>query len=303
MDDRRVAIAPTHAIPKLIVVTAASSNHFGALRQMLESLRRLGARVECYDIGLTAEEARALPRWPGFFYHKFDYAAYPAYLNVAVNAGEYAWKPVIVADVIDRARAAGDASDVLWADAGCFFHALQPDRGPDRGQRRVVGADVGGRDAGVDAPADVRVSRRGSRARTASGAMRTRRSWASPSAARRRPPARRSIGEIVLPWKTCALAKDCIAPAGIVPQEPPPGSGGAVVSGPSGGIPVRRGHAARTGRPDEMRSVVLPLHRIRRARLRVCSNLPVVTTSHSSSPQCVVKPITKPSAISRGQQP
>ena len=119
-------MAPTHVIPKLIVVTAASSNHFGALRQMLESLRRLGARVECYDIGLTADEARALPRWPGFFYHPFDYAAYPAYLNAAVNAGEYAWKPVIVADVIDRARAAGDASDVRWADAGCFFHALHP---------------------------------------------------------------------------------------------------------------------------------------------------------------------------------
>src|SRR5580765_785704 len=78
-------------IPKLIVVTAASSNHFGALKQMLESLRRLGARVEIYDIGLTADEARALPRWPGFFYHPFDYAAYPPYLNAAVNAGEYAW--------------------------------------------------------------------------------------------------------------------------------------------------------------------------------------------------------------------
>ena len=53
--------------PNLIVVTAASSNHAGALRQLLESLRRLDARVECYDIGLTAAEARALPRWPGLW--------------------------------------------------------------------------------------------------------------------------------------------------------------------------------------------------------------------------------------------
>src|SRR5205814_25923 len=87
---------------------------------------RLNARVECYDLGLTAGEVSALPRWDGFFYHRFDYAAYPAHMDVGVNAGEYAWKPVIVAEVIDRARAAGDASDVLWADAGCFFHALQP---------------------------------------------------------------------------------------------------------------------------------------------------------------------------------
>ena len=137
-----------------------------------------------------------------------------AHLNVAVNAGEYAWKPVIVADVIDRARAAGDTSDVLWADAGCFFHALQPIADRIRETRRTVGADVGGRHAGVDAPADVRVPRCGSRASTASGATRTRRSWASPSAARP-PSAREAVyREIVLPWKTCALAKDCIAPAG-----------------------------------------------------------------------------------------
>src|SRR5262249_32762838 len=61
--------------PKLhdvIVVTAASSNHAGPLRYMLASLRALGARVECYDLGLTAPEVRALPRWDGLFYHKFD---------------------------------------------------------------------------------------------------------------------------------------------------------------------------------------------------------------------------------------
>src|SRR5204862_7283311 len=51
--------------PKLhdvIVVTAASSNHAEPLRYLLESLRRLHARVDCYDLGLTAAEVRALPR-------------------------------------------------------------------------------------------------------------------------------------------------------------------------------------------------------------------------------------------------
>ena len=45
----------------LIVVTAASSNHFGPLRYMLESLRELEAHVECYDLGLTLREVSALP--------------------------------------------------------------------------------------------------------------------------------------------------------------------------------------------------------------------------------------------------
>ena len=197
----------------LIVVTAASSNHFGALRQMLESLRRLDARVECYDIGLTPEEARALPRWDGVVYHTFDYDAYPSYMNVAVNAGEYAWKPVIVADVVERARAEERPSDVLWADAGCYFHALQP-------------------------IADRIAETAGLWVRTSAGTMRE---WthplmfeflnADPDEYGDKPnadatlvgfaigsapaPDREAVyRDIVLPWKACAMAKDCIAPRG-----------------------------------------------------------------------------------------
>ena len=198
---------------KLIVVTAASSNHFGALQQMLESLRRLDARVECYDIGLTAEEARTLPRWDGFFYHRFDRALYPAYMNAAVNAGEYAWKPVLVAEVIERVRSESDPGDVLWADAGCFFHALEP-------------------------IADRLVKTGGLWVRPSAGVMRQ---WTHPlmfdffnadpnaygdkpnadatlvgfamgSAA---PSAREALyRDVILPWKACAMVKDCIAPKG-----------------------------------------------------------------------------------------
>ena len=238
-------MAPTRVIPKLIVVTAASSNHFGALRQMLESLRRLGARVECYDIGLTADEARALPRWPGFFYHPFDYAAYPAYLNAAVNAGEYAWKPVIVADVIDRAHAAGDASDVLWADAGCFFHALHPVA------ERIKNSS-------------------GLWVRTSAGVMRE---WTHPlmfeylgvdpgAYGERRNADATLVGFAVgsapappgcgLPADRAAVEDLCPGQglhraARIVPREPPPGSSGAVVSRSPGGLPVRRGHRRDLG--------------------------------------------------------
>jgi hypothetical protein len=199
--------------PKLIVVTAASSNHAGALRQMLESLRRLGARVECYDLGLRPDEVRGLPRWDGFFYHRFDYAAHPPHMNVDVSAGEYAWKPVIVADVVDRMRAAGDPSDVLWADAGCYFHSLQM-------------------------MADRLQATRGLWVRSSSGVMRD---WTHPRmfenlgvdpneygdkrnadatlvgfATGSGSPADREAlyRDVVLPWKACALVRDCIAPPG-----------------------------------------------------------------------------------------
>jgi Protein of unknown function (DUF1647) len=201
------------AAPRLVVVTAASSNHFGALCQMLESLRRLDARVECYDIGLTAAEAGALPRWERCAHHTFAYERYPAYLNVHVSAGEYAWKPVIVADVVDRERAAATGNDVLWADAGCFFHALD--------QMAVHIA----RSAGLWV-------------RTSAGSMRQ---WTHPLmfthlqadpaeygdkpnadatlvgfAIGSAPPDGREAlyRRIVQPWRDCALTRECIAPPG-----------------------------------------------------------------------------------------
>jgi hypothetical protein len=199
--------------PKLIVVTAASSNHFGALRQMLESLRRLEARVECYDIGLTPGEARALPRWDGFFYHRFDVAAHPPHMHVVVSAGEYAWKPVIVAEVVERVRSGGDPSDVLWADAGCYFHSLQPiaerlqQTGglwvrPSAGVMREWTHPLMFDYLGIDPNAygDMR------------NADATLVGFAVGSAA---PPDREAVyRNIVLPWKACALVKDCIAPPG-----------------------------------------------------------------------------------------
>jgi hypothetical protein len=194
-------------------VTAASSNHAGPLRYLLESLRRLEARVDCYDLGLTADEVRALPRWDGLSYHAFNYAAYPAHLNVATNAGEYAWKPVIVAEVADRIRASGEPDDVLWSDAGSYFEALDPIA------ERIAAS-------------------RGLWLRRSSGTMRQ---WTHPlmleflhaDAARfaERPNADATLvgfatghrsadvregvyRDIIVPWKACALAKDCIAPAG-----------------------------------------------------------------------------------------
>lgn len=197
----------------LIVVTAASSNHFGPLQYLLGSLRALGARVECYDIGLTPSEVRAIPRWNGLLYHKFDDAAFPPHMNVAKNAGEYAWKPVIVAEVVDRVRAAGHTADVLWADAGSYFHAIEP------------------------IAARIRASR-GLWVRPSSGTMRQ---WTHPrmfdylgaDAAHYadRPNADATLigfatlsapadarealhRQVIEPWKACAMTKDCIAPDG-----------------------------------------------------------------------------------------
>jgi hypothetical protein len=199
--------------PNLIVVTASSSNHYGALVQMLRSLERLGAWVECYDIGLTDAEWRALPRWEHARFHRFAYDAYPPHMNVAVNAGEYAWKPAIVAEVVERARHDPGPRDVLWADAGCFFHRV------DTIARRIAESDglwvrtSPGSMAQWTHP--LMFERLGAdpleyNAKPNADATLVGFSIASGSAASRE----RVYREVILPWKACAMDKDCIAPRG-----------------------------------------------------------------------------------------
>jgi hypothetical protein len=197
----------------VIVVTAASSNHAGPLRFLLESLRRLDARVECYDLGLTGDEVRALPRWDGLSYQRFNYAAYPPHLDVAINAGEYAWKPVIVAEVVDRMRASGAPDDVLWSDAGSLFHTLDPIAERIRTSRGLWVRRSSGTMRQWTHPLMLEflhadMARFGDRP----NADATLIGFATghPSADVRE----RVYRDLIVPWKTCALTKECIAPAG-----------------------------------------------------------------------------------------
>jgi hypothetical protein len=197
----------------VIVVTAASSNHAGPLRFLLESLRRLDARVECYDLGLTDDEVGALPRWRGLSLRRFNYDAYPPHLDVAVNAGEYAWKPVIVAEVVDRVRQASPPEDVLWADAGSYFHALAPIASrirTSRGMwiRRSSGTMRQWTHPGMLDYLGVEMRQFGEKP----NADATLIGFATghPDAAVRE----RVYREVIAPWQACALTKDCIAPPG-----------------------------------------------------------------------------------------
>jgi hypothetical protein len=197
----------------VIVVTAASSNHAGPLRFLLDSLRRLDARVVCYDLGLTGHEARALPRWDKLSLRPFNYAAYPPHLDVAVNAGEYAWKPAILAEVVDGVRERGENDDVLWADAGSYFHALQPIADRIRASRGLWVRRSSGTMGQWTHPGTLaylgddplRFGDLPNADATLVGFATGHREAAVRA---------RVYADVIAPWKACALAKDCIAPAG-----------------------------------------------------------------------------------------
>jgi len=51
-------------------------------------------------------------------FRKFDYSKYPAYFNIKANAGQYAWRPVIIADTMNEFK-----RPVIWMDAGTIIHS------------------------------------------------------------------------------------------------------------------------------------------------------------------------------------
>jgi len=180
---------------------------------MLASLRRLDVRVECYDLGLSETERRQLPQWDRAICRRFDYASHPAFMDVQVHAGEYAWKPVIVADVVDRARAEASPGDVLWADAGCFFHRIETiaeriAASEGLWVRRSAGTMRQWTHPGMFASLNANPEDYGDKPNADATLIGF--AIGSGSVAQRENVYR----EIVLPWKACALVKACIAPEG-----------------------------------------------------------------------------------------
>lgn len=104
---------------ELTIVTAASMNHSKSLIQFLSSVsihRVRFARLVVYDLGLDPMVLDILSNIiDGIEIRKFDYGRHPDYFDIQRNAGEYAWKPVIIEEVASETR---DGGVILWCDAG-----------------------------------------------------------------------------------------------------------------------------------------------------------------------------------------
>lgn len=99
----------------LTLVTAADTSHAQSLLNFLVSVQRHepGTRVVIYDLGMTHAELAELKSRFGYEVRTFDFAKYPAFFNIGIASGEYAWKSQLVRDV------ALETSEILcWMDAG-----------------------------------------------------------------------------------------------------------------------------------------------------------------------------------------
>jgi len=102
--------------PKLTLVTAADETHARSLEQFLKSAQKNHQKdkMVIIDLGLSDESVQRLQKidLPSDI-RRFNYSKYPAWFDVSVNAGEYAWKPIIINDIVQE-----QGGVVSWMDAG-----------------------------------------------------------------------------------------------------------------------------------------------------------------------------------------
>lgn len=93
-------------------VTAASSNHFKSLCQLLTTIQH--EKVVVYDLGLTQPEVEHIRSVFRIEYIVFPFSNYPAFVSMSSpDAGAYAWKPILIAEVYADVQGA-----LIWCDAG-----------------------------------------------------------------------------------------------------------------------------------------------------------------------------------------
>jgi hypothetical protein len=206
---RRIELLPFLFSPSnpesdnLVIVTGADSSHYKSLCQFLSSLFRYEPtiKVVVFDLGLLESERQHLKgTFPSSELRLFDYLQYPDYFNIKVNAGEYAWKPVILCDTLNEFKCC-----VCWMDAGNVVTE------PLVWLRRITNA------VGMYSPHSSGLVFHWTHPATlaflnASNNLlhKPNLNGACVAVGYQNPKAR----DIVNQWKTCALIRECIAPRG-----------------------------------------------------------------------------------------
>lgn len=108
----------------LTIVTGCSQNHFWPEIQFLRSLfESQQPEFQCYfyDLGISPKHKEFLVnKFPKVVIRSFDYSKYPSYFNIHMNAGQYAWKPVILEQVMNEIleKSPSEPGYLVWCDAG-----------------------------------------------------------------------------------------------------------------------------------------------------------------------------------------
>src|SRR5262249_33378141 len=100
----------------LTIVTGANFTHGESLVQLVKSIlqHEPKARIFIYDLGLSPDQRTEIEQiMPHATIRTFQYDQYPDWFNIRLEAGQYAWKPVIVYEVMRESP-----GPLVWLDAG-----------------------------------------------------------------------------------------------------------------------------------------------------------------------------------------
>jgi hypothetical protein len=187
----------------LILVTGSDSSHAKSLFQFLASISKHEPNLKTivFDLGLSESDREKIRgNFPAAELRLFDYSKYPAYFNIKINAGEYAWKPVIICDVLNEFK-----SRVCWMDAGNKLTSRLTWIRKITGAIGIYSPQSNGTIADWTHPKTLEFLK-------ASPLLldRPNLNGACIAANYRHP----QVRELINQWKACALTKECIAPAG-----------------------------------------------------------------------------------------
>ena len=88
---------------QLHIITGADNTHANSLINLLESIKKFEpfARVTVWNLGLSSGHLDHInSMFPDFKVNYFDFKKYPDYVNIKVNGGAYAWKPIMISNSI-----------------------------------------------------------------------------------------------------------------------------------------------------------------------------------------------------------
>ena len=110
---------------QLILVTGADQSHSKSLLQFVASVARYEPKslLIVYNLGFSIEIRQQYEKiHSNIEIRDFDFSKYPSFVNIRVDAGSYAWKPIIINDVMNKYNL-----PLCWMDAGNII--IEPLRG------------------------------------------------------------------------------------------------------------------------------------------------------------------------------
>jgi hypothetical protein len=104
----------------MIIITGASNNHYLSLINMINSFIKYNnnnKKLIIYNLGLDNNKWSFIQdkfKSYNFLYKIFDYSKYPSWFNINIEAGQYAWKPVIIYNTYLEFN----NEIIIWMDSG-----------------------------------------------------------------------------------------------------------------------------------------------------------------------------------------